>query len=209
MRGAGGTAPRVYMTSLAAAFFLSGASALLFEVYWIRQVTLAVGTTPVAFALVSSLSVLGLGMGARMFPRGIPGLRSGLWAGPVMAEAVSGLSNALLPEFPFPTLPSLFLVSLFAGFVIAAVTEAWKRFPAADRTDIGPLYAWNFLGGGFGVALGGFLLLPVAGIASTRWVALALSILSLPLFVAAFPGRERFGSAADAPVDDSPGCRRL
>ncbi|MHB1040608.1 MAG: spermine/spermidine synthase domain-containing protein [Desulfobacteria bacterium] len=185
------------MTSLAAAFFVSGASALLFEVYWIRQVTLSIGSSPIAFALVSSLSVLGLGVGAWVFPQGIPGLRSGRWAGPVMAEAASGLSNALLPEFPFLTLPSLFLVSLFAGFVVAAVTEAWKRFPAADRKDIGPLYAWNFLGGGFGVALGGFLLLPVAGVSSTRWVALALSVLSLPLFVAAFRGGGRFGPVAD------------
>ncbi|MDA8121405.1 MAG: hypothetical protein M0Z38_02415, partial [Deltaproteobacteria bacterium] len=188
------------MTSLAVAFFLSGASALLFEVYWIRQVTLAVGTTPIAFALVSSLSVLGLGAGARMFPRGIPGQESRPWTGPVAAQAATGASNALLPLLPFPPLPSLLLCSLLSGFVIAAVTEAWKRFPTADQRDIGPLYAWNFLGGGFGVALGGFLLLPLVGVASTRWVALALSILSLPLFVAAFPGRERFGSAADAPV---------
>jgi len=176
------------MALLPVAFFLSGASALLFEVHWIRQVTLSVGSSPAAFAIVSSLSVLGLGFGARMHPRGNPGRQRTLWAAPVAAQAASGASNAVLSVLPLPPLPSLLLCSLFSGLVISAVTEARNRSQAADRGSIGPLFAWNFLGGGAGVLLGGFLLLPATGVASTRWAALALSLLSLPIYIAAFPG---------------------
>ncbi|MBI5904150.1 MAG: hypothetical protein HZB86_01125 [Deltaproteobacteria bacterium] len=176
------------MTFLSAAFFLSGASALLFEVYWIRQVTLSIGSSPVAFAVVSSLSILGLGVGARMFPRGNPGGKRRAWVAPVAFQSGFGVSNALLSGLPFPPIPSLLLCSLISGFVIAAVMEERRRSPAADQGAVGSLYASNFLGSGFGVALGGFLLVPATGVSSTRWAALAFSLLSLPLYLAAFPG---------------------
>ncbi|HEX9190658.1 MAG TPA: hypothetical protein VF847_01075, partial [Candidatus Deferrimicrobiaceae bacterium] len=70
------------MPYLVAAFFLSGASTLLFESLWIRRATLSVGSSPASFALVSSLAIFGLGIGVLLFPRRSIHRRAPPWATP-------------------------------------------------------------------------------------------------------------------------------
>jgi len=54
---------------LVLAFFLSGATGLLYEVVWTRHLTLLLGTTALAVSTVLAAFMAGLGLGAWIFGR--------------------------------------------------------------------------------------------------------------------------------------------
>src|SRR5437762_14152633 len=77
-------------------FFLSGASGLVFEVVWTRELTLVFGSTTLAIATVLSVFMGGLALGSWLFGRFADRLRSPLRAY-ALAEAAIGLYALLVP----------------------------------------------------------------------------------------------------------------
>ena len=88
-----------------ACFFLSGASGLVFELVWTRELTLVFGSTTLAISTVVSVFMGGLGLGSWIAGRVADRVRDplGLYA---LAEAGVGLYAALLP-FVFGAYPRL------------------------------------------------------------------------------------------------------
>lgn len=171
------------------AFFLSGAAALLFEVLWIRRLALHLGSSPFSFALVSALSIAGMGAGAFLFPRLLPGrLRSSRQV-PAGLEAAFGAGSFLLLRHSTPRPEALVLCAMVSGAVVASVLERRSRSADEDPgSGPGSLFGAHFLGAGFGAAAGGLWFLPRLGSSATLVLALATSFLSFTLYLAACRG---------------------
>src|SRR5712692_9086940 len=83
---------------LAACFFLSGATALIYEVVWLRMLGLVFGHTVYAITTVLAAFMAGLGLGSMLFGR-----RAARFADPIRTYGVLeigiGISCALIPAF--------------------------------------------------------------------------------------------------------------
>ncbi|HBL16687.1 MAG: hypothetical protein A2X36_13995 [Elusimicrobia bacterium GWA2_69_24] len=189
-------------------YFLSGFAALLYEVLWVRLVTLFCGHTALAASAVLSAFMGGLALGSllggRLADRRDPGRLLRLYAA---LEAGVG-SAALL------TLPALHLVGkflLWAGilslpapvralsyFLLATAAlllptalmgatlpllTRWRSLRETGRADrpLSLLYGINTLGAVLGAASVGFLLLPALGTLRSMLCGAAASALSAAL----------------------------
>lgn len=181
---------------LCAIFFLSGASALVFETLWFRQAGLTFGNGVWASSLVLSSYMAGLAIGNSLAARHAHRLRDAV-RGYAALECVIALAGVGLVEI-FPLLPGL-LVPVFRPFLDApallnplrfaisfalllAPTTAMgatlpllaKALTAADPNFgrvLGRLYGWNTLGAVVGALAGegllfGWLGLTRSGIAA-------------------------------------------
>jgi len=189
------------MASAYAAFFLSGATALLFEGVWLRRMTLVLGSSPAAFALVSSTIILGLGVGALIHFRGYTARGSHPLRIPAVVQAVFSTSSLLFLQGGFAGVPSLLLCSLLSGMAIASFVSAWGRIGGGSPRQNGMLFGINFVGGSIGIVAVGFLLIPVLGMKRGTVCAFLLGILTV--FLYEFAGRrlmEEFsGSGVEVP----------
>src|SRR5678815_1726396 len=164
---------------LTAAFFASGASALIFETLWFRQAGLAFGNSIWASSLVLSAFMAGLALGnalaARVGPRLANPVRAYAYAEAAIALTGIGLvyvfpvlGAALAPVFrpmldqPWLLNPLRLLVafvlllipSTAMGITLPLLTKALLRNDAAFGRVLGWLYGWNTLGAMAGVVAG-------------------------------------------------------
>lgn len=205
------------MTSLVlACFFLSGASGLLFEAVWTRELTLVFGSTALAMSTVLSVFMGGLGLGSWLAGRLADRLSDRLRAY-ALAEAGVGLYALLVPVIllGYPGLNAAMYrllgnspVSLsLARFIAAALlllvptTLMGATLPLLSRHfiraetmieeasiagTVGRLYAINTFGAVVGTFIGGFVLLPNVGVRATNFIGAATN---LSLAVAVFWAR--------------------
>ncbi len=182
--------------TLCAIFFLSGASALVFETLWFRQAGLTFGSGVWASSLVLSSYMGGLAIGNRAAARHGHRLRDAVrgYAALEAVIALTGLGLVLL----FPRLPGL-LVPVFRPFLDAPLllnplrfgvsfalmlvpTTAMgatlplltKALTAADPNfgrSLGRLYGWNTLGAVAGALAGEAFLIGRLGLTGTGVVA--------------------------------------
>jgi spermidine synthase len=180
-------------------FFVSGLSALLYQIVWLKYLGLIFGNTVYAAATLIAVFLAGLGIGAflfgRAFPRTPPLL---LYAG---AEALIGtlgafspngfalLNRAFVAAFPSihdsPLMMSLVRVGLAALFLLPPTILMGGTLPLLVRRFVGEregsgkvvsaLYAINTLGATTGVALAGFVLIPNVGLLATIFTAVVLN----------------------------------
>jgi spermidine synthase len=189
--------------SLCGAFFLSGASALVFETLWFQQAGLAFGSSVWASSLVLSAFMGGLALGNALAARHGERLRDPLrvYALAEIAIAVSGVGLVLL----FPHLGTLFApalrslldkpwllnpVRLVTAFVLLLVpsTAMGVTLPLLARTlgrhgatfgaILGRLYGWNTLGAVAGVLAAELWLIVTLGIRGSALAAAALNIVA-------------------------------
>ena len=171
-------------------FLLSGGTALVYQVVWVRMVGMVVGASTLAVSIVVAAYMAGLGIGARLagpaakrsahplavygglelgigsFALLSPLVLSGMASLPVSGPlqlAVAGL--ALLP----PTLAM--------GATLPMLTAWYARDEATLGKDMGWLYAINTTGAVLGAAASGFLLLPLLGQPTTLAAAGAVNLL--------------------------------
>ena len=173
-------------------FFVSGACALIYQIAWVRALTLEFGSTTLAVATVVAVFLGGLGIGAWLV-----GSRADRWHRPLGAYALLELGVA------FWGLMSLlfihYLLPLFSGIASGLGGEFWAvsgvrllaamlmllpptilmgaSLPVLARFHVrvrgeggrgsGLLYGINTLGAFFGVLLGGLYFLPVHGLTAT------------------------------------------
>ena len=180
-------------------FFVSGISALLYQIVWLKYLGLIFGNTVYAAATLIAIFLAGLGLGAFLFGRALlktPPLL--LYAG---AEALIGTLGAFSPNgfamlnrgfvaaYPSmhgsPLLLSLVRAALAALFLLPPTILMGGTLPLLVRRFVGDregsgkvvsaLYAINTLGATAGVALAGFILIPRVGLLATIFTAVLLN----------------------------------
>lgn len=201
-------------------FLLSGATALVYQILWVRVLSLTVGSTVTAISLVISAFMAGLALGSAWIGRRID--RSDrplrvyawleLWIGvcgvlvPLACRAIataSATGSGLVGWDGFPMVAS-FLTLLVPTTLMGGTLPVLSRFVAAmSRTRggaIGWLYAINTLGAILGTFATGFVLIRVLGITRTSLMAAALNglIFLLALRLAARPGARKAKAEPEA-----------
>ncbi|UCC71304.1 MAG: fused MFS/spermidine synthase [Gemmatimonadota bacterium] len=183
-------------------FFGSGATALIYEVAWLRSLILIFGSTAFAVSSVLTTFMAGLAVGSYVIGRwidrradpvavyGALEIAIGLYA-----LAVPQLFDVLQPVYRWLWIaldPPAYVVALFrfalcfaALFLPTAMMggtlPALARFTALARQNltagVGGLYGVNTVGAFLGTLLAGFLLLPGHGLAATVRFAAAVNLL--------------------------------
>ena len=183
-------------------FFLSGASALSYEVTWVRELSLAFGVSVYAVTAVLTAFMGGLALGSWLFGR-----LAARVAAPLKLYAVLQLGIALCAlasPLVFAGLAQLYVVlynSLNPGFfafnllrfalatlvLIIPATLMGGSFPVISQflarqgsrhgSDLGLLYGANTFGGVIGAFATGLLLIRFLGAHGTIYVAAVLDLL--------------------------------
>ncbi|HEY0705160.1 MAG TPA: fused MFS/spermidine synthase [Polyangia bacterium] len=187
-----------------ACFFLSGASGLIFEMVWTRELTLVFGSTTLAISTVLTAFMGGLGLGSFAASRFADRLRD-----PVRAYAIAELAIGLyalsvplilghyggLNRWLWDTLgdnyPVLSVVRFAASAVVLLLptTLMGATLPILARAVVsrpfeiggvglrlGRLYGANLFGAVTGSFLAGFVFLPTVGVRLTNAVAACFNI---------------------------------
>jgi len=190
-------------------FFVSGLTALLYQIVWLKYLGLIFGNTVYAAATLIAVFLAGLGLGAFLFGRIL--LRMTPLLLYAAAEALIGTLGAFSPNgFAFlnrafvaayPSMRGSLLLMLLvraglaALFLLPPTILMGGTLPLLVRRFIGEregsgkvvsaLYAINTLGATTGVALAGFVLIPRVGLLTTIFIAVllnfALAIVALAL----------------------------
>ena len=214
-------------------FFVSGATALIYEVVWARMLTQIFGNTTHAIATVLSAFMGGLALGSYVLGRLAdtgrnPFLIYGLLEGGVgiyglviptlfalTQQAYSrlyGLAEASFTLFSLALFLLCFAVILVPTALMGATLPLLSRFSVTQFASlgrrIGDLYAINTLGAVVGCALSGFYLIPELGLRGSVRLAAALNLSIAVLVVVAvmwFRGRrEASEDAGEAPPESRP-----
>jgi spermidine synthase/MFS family permease len=177
-------------------FLASGTSGLVYEVVWMRQLTLVIGHTSFAASIVISAFLGGLSIGSvlggRLAERAKSPLRT--YAALELATGVLSLLLTLLlqrlehasevlgaPGGGSPALHVLltFVLVLPPTVVMGATLPMLTRFVARDASTVGRhfgfLYGTNTLGAALGCALAGFWLIGMHGLFMTAAIASAVN----------------------------------
>jgi len=192
------------LAGVVACFFLSGYAALLYQIAWLRQFSLAFGTSELAVAAVLAAYMGGLAAGAAVAGRYVtrvtrPILVYGLLEAGIAASALAvplllaaartlyswGLgAQQIPPDAASIGQPAFYLLVAFAvlalptGFM-GATLPLLTRHAVKSNRDVGPkvalLYATNTAGAVLGTITAGFLLLPALGLSATVWVGVAVN----------------------------------
>ncbi|HSP81119.1 MAG TPA: fused MFS/spermidine synthase, partial [Myxococcaceae bacterium] len=173
-------------------FVASGMSGLVFEVIWVRYLSLVVGHTTLAVSLVVSAFLAGLVLGSLWLGRRADGLRRPLLAYGLL-EGATGLL-ALGTTWVLEGLPGwlaseglsgggvlAFVLLLPPTFFMGGTLPVLVRFVAREWAgrgrSFGVLYALNTLGAALGCGLAGFYLLGAVGLWRTAVLAAGLTLL--------------------------------
>ncbi|RKU29474.1 hypothetical protein C6497_06080 [Candidatus Poribacteria bacterium] len=183
-------------------FILSGASALIYEVIWMRQLTLVFGSTVFATSTVLTAFMAGLALGSYYFGRKIDEskisplklyafLEAGIGGFCIIWHILLAILSALYVLIfrhitsEFYTL-SLIRFILTFGILLIPSTLMGGTLPVLTRffvkrleqlgTNIGILYALNTFGAVIGTVAAGFFLIQALGIKWTLGVAIAINL---------------------------------
>lgn len=180
---------------------VAGAAAMVYEVAWTRALSLIIGSSTYAFTAMLLAFLLGLALGSAVFSRLFGARRLGPAAFGLVQLGVGAAALGILPVFE--RLPDVIVraltISLAPGFVLAVqvslavaamlaptlligagfpcAVQAVARGPARVGGDVGRLYAVNTLGAIVGTILGGFVLMPLAGVQGALKIAVAVNLL--------------------------------
>jgi len=185
------------------AFTLSGFTALVYELVWIRPLQLIFGSTIYAISTILTTFMFGFALGAYTHRDLVEKSKNPalLFAGLELGIGLYGLIALYL----FTILPSIYLSLLnIPGFqflqfllvflvIIIPATLFGATWPVIAKTystiknlggDTGILYSFNSLGAALGSIAAGFLLIPLLGITKTSLFATSLNLLiALIIFI--------------------------
>ena len=182
-------------------FILSGASGLIYEVIWMRQLTLIFGSTVFATSTVLTAFMAGLALGSFYFGRKIDEstqsplriyalLEAGIGAfclvWPLILAALSALyvliHRNITSEFYtlslirfVLTFGVLLIPSTLMGGTLPVLTRFFVKRLEQLGTNIGILYALNTFGAVIGTLAAGFFLIEALGIRWTLGVGIAIN----------------------------------
>lgn len=170
-------------------FGISGMTALIYEMIWIRPLSLVFGTTMYAVSTIIASFILGLAIGSWVAGRFSDRLVNPLKYYALIQIAVGFFGILLLPVFDlmprmyldlyhltYPNQPIFMLTQILMSMVIIAIpaTLMGTTLPLMMKTyskefmtigkDVGKLDASNSVGAFFGTIAAGFLIIPILGI---------------------------------------------
>jgi len=183
-------------------FFFSGISGLIYELVWIRELSLVFGRTILATSVVVSVYMAGLGFGSAFWGAYIDKKGHDAFKTFGMLQLGIGISCSaiivflykmpLLYKFFFSALSSSYTASFLLIFLLSFLTMLVPTFLmggtlpviskiiiTGDReigSGIGGLYAVNTLGGILGAGLTGYVLLGALGHFSTQLLAVVINL---------------------------------
>ena len=198
-----------HLAFVALLIFVSGASALVFQVAWMRELRLVFGATTAASAAVLAVFMAGLGVGSALLGKKadhVPNplrLYGVLEAGVALSAAATpwlialassvyitlggqhalGLSTATTARLALTAIVLVVPTFLMGGTLPAAV-RAVTGTSDIHRRALGVLYGCNTLGAVFGAAAATFFALEHLGTRATLWTGCAGSLLAGAMAVA-------------------------
>ena len=178
---------------LGIALFCSGGAALVFQVLWIKQLSLVVGAEVYSVTIAVSAFFAGLALGGAFLGRWADRLARPFLVYSILEVSIavlSTLATVLLSHSAVPfakleeraailawALPFLLvgMPAFFMGGTLPIAIRAWAR---QRRIAIvgGNIYAMNTAGGIAGALLSAFVLLPRFGVHGTAYAAAALNL---------------------------------
>ena len=214
--------------ALPAAFFLSGAAGLIFQVTWLYRCGLVLGSSVAAVTVVLSGFMAGLALGSAAVATRRPRLTHPLrvYAALEVLVAVSGVtvtyllphtgavlapvagSGAALNTLRFLIAFTVLLVPATAmgatlPVLVSALCAQGTRFAVA----LGRLYGWNTFGAVTGVMVSEVVLIGAVGVTGSAWVAALLNLGAAALALRAGPALTPVAtSAATEPERLGPGA---
>ena len=190
---AAGNVSRVAVIAL---FLFSGATALIYEVIWVRYFGLAFGSTTYSITTVLAAFMGGLAIGSLIVGKIVDKLGNRpllvyawLEAGiavfgllsPLIFDLFLNVGPRMLPESALMDAGSGLAIKFFFGFLLLmipttlmggslpALSRFLIRHPDEIKRDLGLLYSVNTIGAVIGAALAGFVLLYTVGLTLTLY----------------------------------------
>ena len=200
-------------------FAASGCAALIYQVVWFEQLTLAIGSSAVSLGVLLATFLGGLGLGSLLASRSIGGRYAPLQRYALLELAIGVLGMVTLAALPllggaYAALAGTGAVSLALRLVVAGlallpatmlmgatlpVVAAALRADARGAAWLGWCYAANTVGGMAGSVAAGFYLLRVHDAYVATFVAVALNFASAAVaFLLARRGGARAAAVAAA-----------
>lgn len=192
---------RSYNKLIILIFGLSGMSALIYEVIWIRPLSLVFGTTTYAVSIIIAGFLSGLALGSWIAGRftdkidnplkiyGFIEIGIGLY-GLMLISLFSSLPGIYLGlyQFTFPNIGIFYILQFMLAFGIILIPTTLmgatlpmimksysKSFSNIGR-DIGKIYSVNNVGAVLGTLAAGFVLMPLLGIQASITITAILNI---------------------------------
>ncbi len=213
---AGSRAP-VLVVGLSVCLFLSGVSALAFQVAWFRELRLVFGASTAANAAVLAIFMGGLGLGSAVLGKLADRIESPVrlyavlevlialaaaaspfligWIGSVYVamggQSALGLFGAWAVRLALSAIV-LGVPTFLMGGTLPAAARAVTSSEDRNRRVVGFMYGTNTIGAVCGVVACTFWLLPAVGTRTSLWVA---CLLNLVVAAMAFGLARRFASA--------------
>src|SRR5262245_56206053 len=189
------------MAALGVFFFLSGATALFYEILGMRQLILVFGSTTYAVSAVLSAYMMGLALGSFAFGRaadraanlvlayGLLEIGIGLYAlvAPLLLRSVAPLFVRIWGDESSPgtvavlmrfvgSLVILLPPTILMGGTLPVLSRALAPPGAETSGPVGRLYAINTFGAVAGTFLAGFVLLPHLGARRSTLLAAGVNV---------------------------------
>jgi len=183
-------------------FFFSGATALIYQIAWVRSLTLTFGASHEAIGIVLAAFMGGLALGGFTFGRWSERVDSPLRVYGLLEVGIGVVALALpallrladgayvaaalrVDGVPWPLnlmrVAMAFGVLLLPTFLMGGTLPILARLLVSGPRDFGlrlsQLYAINTIGAVTGALAAGFLLLPALGVRTTEYVAVGLNLL--------------------------------
>ncbi len=183
-------------------FFLSGAAALVYQVVWVRSLTLVFGGSHQAVATVLAIFMAGLGLGGYVIGRRVDRVRRplALYGALELGIGASALGvMALMHVYPAVyvllaqgrdesivyltavrtlfSIVALIVPTLLMGGTLPVLTRFVSHGPTSVSRPLSFLYGLNTLGAVVGAVLAGFVLLRLYSVSTTLYVAVAVNVL--------------------------------
>jgi len=191
-------------TLLMSSFFISGLSALMYQVSWQRSLFGIVGADIDSVTIVVSVFMLGIGVGGMVggyLADLLPKKRIQIYAFIELSIAAFGFASLLLLQtldtwllkiggdtFSSTLGSMLFLATptLFMGMTLPLLTLAFNEWQDSIGVSVGQLYFINTLGAAIGAGLVPFMLLPIMPLDAVVRLAACGNVLVSALALTAF-----------------------
>ncbi|MGA8883147.1 MAG: fused MFS/spermidine synthase [Acinetobacter sp.] len=195
------------LATLAAIFFISGFSALIYQVCWQRLLFTGFGVDLTSITVIVSIFMAGLGVGAyfggRIADKFGPHLlivfclvELGIGCfGLVSASLINFTQHVFINSSLFTLSVITFLLLIFPTFLMGAtlpvLTSFFNRYIANVGESIGTLYFYNTLGAAAGALTTGFILFNYLTLSQTIYFAASLNIF-IAIVIFATYGRKKY-----------------
>lgn len=182
----------------AVSFFLllSGASALMYQVIWVRLLGLSIGSTSISISIVLAVFFLGLGLGSYFTVSILKKFKNAFKIYLYVEAGIALSAVAILPlllnlDYFISLLPIVeagiwlkffivMLILIIPTFLIGVTFPLLIAVTVHNKNEIGErlahLYAINSLGAVVGVLSSGFFLIPNFGLDGALYIAASLNI---------------------------------